>query len=76
LVTVFTIVTDAFSENARPFNLVTAALPGVEKVTPLRSDDRALHRSSAGRVNHGRAAHSPKHVLGLRTIARWERSRR
>lgn len=32
--TVFTIVTDAFSDSALPFSVVTAAIPGVENVTP------------------------------------------
>jgi hypothetical protein len=34
LITVFTIVTDAFSPNALPFSVVIAVLPAVENVTP------------------------------------------
>jgi|BogFormECP03_OM3_1039632.scaffolds.fasta_scaffold18247_2 hypothetical protein len=37
LTTVFTIVTDAFSNSARPFSVVTAAMPGVENVTPCEA---------------------------------------
>ncbi|MDZ7825096.1 MAG: hypothetical protein U5R48_02510 [Gammaproteobacteria bacterium] len=44
---VFTIVTDAIRDSARPSSVTMSTLPAVEMLTPACGDDGAFHGAAA-----------------------------